>query len=90
MHGVEASAAAVLLLLTVTLSATGSADPAEAAGMKRTITMVAVEPKGGTKADKEPFPATALPEGKGYELKAPNGEGRWECQLIAGTPARSS
>lgn len=39
---------------------------------KRTITMAAVEPKGGTTVDKEPFPQAALPEGGGYLLK--NGE----------------
>jgi len=51
-RGIEAGAVAVLLSLT----AAGSVGPAQAAGMKRTITMVAVEPKGGTTVDKDPFP----------------------------------
>ena len=85
-HGVEASAATILLLLVAAAIAAGSAATAEAAGMKRTITMVAVEPKGGTTVDKEPFPTTALPEGKGYELKAPNAEGRWEVSTYRWDP----
>ncbi len=38
----------------------------------------AVEPKGGANVDKETFPATPLPEGKGYGLKQPDQTGRWE------------
>ena len=87
-HGIEASAAAMLLSLVAALTAAGSADPAQAAGTKRTITMVAVEPKGGATADKEPFPTTALPEGKGYELKAPNAEGRWEVSTYRWDPSQ--
>jgi len=73
-HGIEAGAAVAILL---SLTATGSIGPAQAAGMKRTITMVAVEPKGGTTVDKEPFPSARLPEGKGYELKPADASGRW-------------
>ncbi len=87
-HGIEASAAPMLLSLVAALTAAGSADPAEAAAMKRTITMVAVEPKGGTTADKEPFPTAALPEGKGYELKPPNAEGRWEVSTYRWDPSQ--
>lgn len=85
-HGIEASAATMLLSLVAAVIAAGSADPTEAASMKRTITMVAVEPKGGTTVDKEPFPTTALPEGKGYELKAPNAESRWEVSTYRWDP----
>jgi plastocyanin len=85
-HCIEAVAATMLLSLTAALTAAGTADPAQAAGMKRIITMVAVEPKGGTTVDKEPFPTTALPEGKGYELKAPNDEGRWEVSTYRWDP----
>lgn len=80
----KSSAAAKLLSLGVALSAVVSADPVQAA--KRTITMVAVEPKGGTTVDKEPFPTAALPEGKGYELEAPNAEGRWEVSTYRWEP----
>lgn len=60
---------------------TGSVAPAE-----RTIYMAAVEPKGGTTVDKEPFPAVALPEGGGYILKEPNAEGRWEVETYRWDP----
>ncbi len=46
----------------------------------------AVEAKGGTIVDKEPFPSAALPEGKGYELEAPNAEGRWEVSTYRWEP----
>ncbi len=87
-HGTEVSAAVMLLSLVAALTAAGSADPAEAAGMKRTITMVAVEPKGGTSVDKEPFPSATLPEGDGYALKAPDAEGRWEVSTYRWDPSQ--
>lgn len=85
-HGIEAGAAVVFLSLAAALTATGTAGSAQAAGMKRTITMVAVEPKGATTADKEPFPSAALPEGKGYELKPPDANGRWEVSTYRWAP----
>ncbi len=86
-RGIETSMPAMMLSLAAAFTVT-AAYPAEAAGMKRTITMVAVEPKGGTTVDKEPFPTTALPEGKGYELKAPNAEGRWEVSTYRWEPSQ--
>ncbi|RUV47268.1 MAG: hypothetical protein EOS23_17805 [Mesorhizobium sp.] len=80
----KSSTTATLLSLGVALSAAASADLAQAA--KRTITMVAVEAKGGTTVDKEPFPTAGLPEGKGYELEAPNAEGRWEVSAYRWEP----
>ena len=44
----------------------------------RVIYMAAVEMKGGTQKEKEPYPEAALPPGGGYEKKAPNATGRWE------------
>jgi len=82
-HGIEAGAAVAILL---SLTAMGSIGPAQAAGMKRTITMVAVEPKGGTTVDKEPFPSARLPEGKGYELKPADASGRWEVSTYRWDP----
>jgi plastocyanin len=84
-HGIAAGAAALLLPPVAALIAAGAAGPVQA-GMKRTITMVAVEPKGGTTADKEPFPAAALPGGKGYELKRPDASGRWEVSTYRWDP----
>lgn len=55
---------------------------------KRHIVIAAVEPKGGTTVDREPFPKIALPEGKGYMLKAPNPAGRWEVSAYMFMPSQ--
>ncbi len=75
----------MLIPLIGALSLVATTNAAQA-GLKRTITMVAVEPKGGTTIDKELFPTAALPEGKGYELEAPNAEGRWEVSTYRWDP----
>jgi hypothetical protein len=85
-HNIEVSAAACLLSLAAALTAAGSAGSADAAGMKRTITMVAIEPKGVATLDKEPFPNNPLPEGKGYALKPPDADGRWEVSTYRWDP----
>src|SRR3990172_3068774 len=55
----------------------------------RTFTMAAVEPKGGTTVDKEPFPRDPLPEGKGYVLKEPDPKtGRWEVSTYRWEPSQ--
>jgi plastocyanin len=53
---------------------------------KRTITMAAVEPKGGVTVDQEAFPQTALPQGGGYILKQPDTTGRWEVSSYRWDP----
>jgi hypothetical protein len=88
-RSVEAgTAAAILLPLAAALTSAGSVGPAQAAGRERTITMVAIEPKGGASADKEPFPTGALPEGKGYALKPPDASGRWEVSTYRWEPSQ--
>jgi len=64
----------------------GAAAPA-AAG-QRFFTIAAVEPKGGTTSDKEPFPAAALPEGGGYVIKKPDQTGRWEVSAYVWQPSQ--
>jgi plastocyanin len=59
---------------------------APALAEKRTIVITAVEPKGGTNVEKEPFPATPLPEGKGYELKKPDESGKWQVSVYVWDP----
>ena len=80
-------------LLTAVIAV--SAGPALAADVhgkvepgKRHITIAAVEPKGGTTVDKEPFPETALPAGGGYILKKPNAQGRWEVSTYRFMPSQ--
>ena len=53
---------------------------------ERTIYMAAIEPKGGTTVDKEPFPAQSLPAGGGYGLKAPDDTGRWQVETYRFDP----
>lgn len=53
---------------------------------ERTIYMAAVEPKGGTTVDKEPFPDIKLPAGGSYILKAPDDTGRWEVETYRWDP----
>lgn len=83
-HGFQAGAAAGMLVLI----AAGSVGSAEAAGMKRTVTMVAIEPKGGAAVNQEPFPTAALPAGKGYALKQPDASGRWEVSTYRWEPSQ--
>ncbi len=52
----------------------------------RTIYMAAIEPKGSTTVDKEPFPAQALPEGGGMALKSPDKDGKWEVEIYRWDP----
>ncbi|MBI2081281.1 MAG: cupredoxin domain-containing protein [candidate division NC10 bacterium] len=54
---------------------------------ERVIFMAAVEPKGGVTVDKEPHPASPLPTGGGYVLKAPDPSGRWEVSAYQWSPA---
>ena len=55
---------------------------------QRFFTIAAVEPKGGTTTDKEPFPAAALPEGGGYVIKKPDQTGRWEVSAYVWQPSQ--
>ena len=64
----------------------GASGPAQAA--QRFFTIAAVEPKGGTTADKEPFPTVALPEGGGYVIKKPDQTGRWEVSAYVWQPSQ--
>jgi hypothetical protein len=58
----------------------------QAFAAKRHIVVTAVEPKGGTHVDREKFPEKPLPDGKGYGLKPPNEEGRWEVSVYVWDP----
>lgn len=62
--------------------------PASGQGAKRFFTIAAVEPKGGTTVDKEPFPTAALPDGKGYMIRKPDHTGRWEVSTYVWQPSQ--
>ncbi len=78
--------AAIAVVLALPTAVAPSANAQSAPAINRTITMIAVEPKGGTTVDKEPFPAAALPPGGGYVLKAPDPTGRWEVSAYRWDP----
>lgn len=76
---------------TLALAAAGAASAQDAAEesatpQARTIYMAAVEPKGGTSVESEPFPTEALPPGPGYKIVEPNDEGRWEVSTYRWMP----
>src|SRR5215472_633721 len=52
----------------------------------RVIYMAAVEMKGGTQKEKEPYPETPLPSGAGYIKTPPNPAGRWEVSTYQWSP----
>ncbi|MGQ0600930.1 MAG: cupredoxin domain-containing protein [Anaerolineales bacterium] len=68
------------------LAACGGSSAPASAPVERTIYMAAVEPKGGTTVDKEPFPSAALPAGDGYKLVPPNADSRWEVSTYRWEP----
>lgn len=59
---------------------------AEAQAEKRFVVITAVEPKGGTTIDKEPFPTELPPAGAGYVVKQPDQAGRWEFSVYVWEP----
>lgn len=67
---------ALVLVVTLTLTACNTASVMEGEKETRVIYMTAVEPKGGS--DKLPFPEEKLPEGGGYFMNEPDENGRWE------------
>ena len=53
---------------------------------EQTIYMSAIEPKGTTNLEKEPFPEEPLPGGGGYALKEPNEDGDWVVETYVWLP----
>ncbi len=62
------------------------ADPPWAQTPGRVIYMAAVEMKGGTQQEKEPYPEAPLPAGAGYIKTPPNPAGRWEVSAYQWSP----
>ncbi len=56
---------------------------------KRFFSILAVEPKGGTTVDKEPFPTGPLPRGGGYVIAQPDEKTRrWEVSAYVWQPSQ--
>lgn len=78
---------ALAILLVSLTGATGWASPAWAG--KRFFTILAVEPKGGTTVDKEPFPTSPLPPGGAYVITQPDEKTRrWEVSAYVWQPSQ--
>ncbi len=52
----------------------------------RVIYMATIEPRGGARQDKEPFPQAPLPSGEGYRKTPPDANGRWEVVTYQWSP----
>lgn len=52
----------------------------------RTFYMEAIEPKGSTSTEKEPFPSDTLPAGGGYKLVEPDADGKWVVETYTWAP----
>jgi plastocyanin len=73
------------VVLALGLAVAGAEGPwAQTPG--RVIYMAAVEMKGGTQAEKEPYPEAPLPPGAGYIKTSPNAAGRWEVSTYQWSP----
>jgi hypothetical protein len=83
MSAIAIRTGAVVATLTLVL-AVADAPRAQPAG--RVVYMAAVEMKGGTQQDKEPYPLTPLPAGGGYVKTPPNASGRWEVSVYQWSP----
>jgi plastocyanin len=76
----------VSVLAAIAALTTACAAPDAARAEKRTFVIAAVEPKGGTNAAQESFPAEKLPRGGGYVIKEPDASGRWEVSVYVWQP----
>ena len=75
------------MLLVGIIAATALTNSASAE--KRFFTVLAVEPKGGTTVEKEPFPSGPLPPGGGYVLSQPDEKTRrWEISAYVWQPTQ--
>ena len=77
------------VVLLAAAASCGDSDGGAAASIEpttHTIYMEAVEPKGTSTVDEEPFPAEALPEGGGYKLEEPDEEGQWVVETYTWAP----
>jgi hypothetical protein len=75
-----------LALLAALTAACTSTNAGKLVAGERTIYLAAIEPKGSTTVEKEPFPAEALPPGGGYVLKDPDDTGTWTVETYRWLP----
>jgi len=70
-----------------TSSAAPSGGDSQLRAGTRTIYMAAIEPKGTTTVQKEPFPDKSLPPGGGYILSKPDPSGSWSVETYRWLPS---
>jgi hypothetical protein len=75
-----------LVVVGAIVSACASTEAPKLTAGERTIYLAAIEPKGSTTVDKEPFPADPLPPGGGYALKDPDDTGTWTVETYRWLP----
>ena len=76
-----------MFLVSILAAATTWTGPAWAE--KRFLTVLAIEPKGGTTADKETYPTNQLPPGGGYVIRPPDEKTlRWEVSAYVWLPSQ--
>lgn len=73
-------------VLALGLASCGDGDDELTSSSERRIQMAAIEPKGSTSVDKEPFPDATLPSGGGYALEEPDAEGVWTVETYQWSP----
>ena len=77
---------ALVALAVIGLSACTGTAAARLQPGERTVYLTAIEPKGSTTVDKEPFPEASLPPGGGYGLKPPDDTGTWQVETYLWLP----
>lgn len=83
---IQPRAAAGIAILGLVLAACAGATEARLEPGERTIYLAAIEPKGSTTVDKEPFPAP-LPPGGAYILTEPDDTGSWTVETYRWLPS---
>lgn len=78
---------ALVALAVLGLSACAGTAAAKLQPGERTVYLTAIEPKGSTTVDKEPFPEASLPPGGGYGLKPPDDTGTWQVETYVWLPS---
>ena len=84
VRNAAALALSAFFILLVLLQAGADTPWAQTRG--RVIYMAAVEMKGGTQKEQEPYPEAPLPSGGGYSKTPPNSAGRWEVSAYQWSP----
>lgn len=87
LYGLAAVSIVAILLSGVSLALSTTRTGTTIQPTDRTFYVAAVEPKGTTSVDKEPFPTQSLPAGGGYALDEPDKDGKWVVETYMWEPS---